>query len=376
MVLQGNCIEILKTLEDQSVNTIVTSPPYYMLRDYGEESVPWPEVTYCPMSGLPKISVTEWEGGLGLEPTPEMYVGHMVAIFREAWRVLRDDGTLWLNMGDTYSGSGRGCGDTKTSNKSNKASRGVCAGMSPDGLPPKNLIGIPWRVAVALQADGWYLRQDIIWNKSNCMPESVTDRCTKSHEYIFLLSKSPKYYFNADVIKEPVAESTIARLNQDAENQKGSNRQPGKTNRPMKAVVFGGKKYGDSQDEQHRTKSGKAWEPKLFDHSMAAGAYDIASRKHGLYAMRNKRSVWTSATANFKEAHFAVFPPELIEPAILAGCPVGGVVCDPFCGSGTTGVVAENNGRSFIGIETNPIYVEMARTRIFDETKQLTLFGG
>lgn len=350
-----------RELDAGSVQTIVTSPPYLGLRDYGVPPMLWPEVSYSPMAGLPEITVPEWTGCLGLEPTPEMYVGHMVAIFHEARRSLRDNGTLWLNLGDSYANDDKWGGSTGGKHvKALHGNTGIGRRKIKTGLNPKNLMGIPWRVAFALQADGWYLRSDIIWEKSNAMPESVTDRCTKAHEYIFMLAKSPRYYFDAAAIAEPVAESTIARISQDVEHQKGSNRQPGKTNGPMKAVVFGGKKYGESKDEHDRTKIGKPWVPKTFDHSMAAGAYDIAERKHGLYIKRNKRSVWTCATANFKAAHFAVFPPELIEPCILAGCPQGGVVCDPFMGSGTTAQVATALQRDYIGFDVNPDYIDLA----------------
>ena len=203
-------------------------------------------------------------------------------------------------------------------------------------------MGIPWRVAFALQTDGWYLRQDIIWNKPNPMPESVTDRCTKAHEYIFLLSKSQKYYFDNDAIKEP-ADSTVQRLSQDVDNQKGSLRVPGKTNEPMKAVRYGGNKY--TQD------------PTVFNRTKSGNAYDFRE-------LRNKRSVWTVSTKPFNKAHFATFPEDLIEPCILAGCPESGIVLDPFMGSGTTAVVAKKTARHFVGVEINPKYVEIAKERL------------
>jgi DNA modification methylase len=260
----GDCIQSMKAMPDQSVHTCVTSPPYFGLRDYG------------------------MDGQIGLENTPDAFVARLVDVFRDVRRVLRDDGTLWLNLGDT--------------------------------IIAKQMQGIPWRVAFALQADGWYLRQDIIWHKPNPMPESVTDRCTKAHEYVFLLSKSPRYYFNADAIKEPAAESSVARLSQATlAEQAGSARVPGKTNGNMKAVG------GD---------------------------------------MRNKRSVWTVTTKPFKGAHFATFPPDLIEPCILAGSPRGGVVLDPFGGSGTTAGVAIRNGRQAVLCELNPEYAALVPDRI------------
>jgi DNA modification methylase len=302
-ILNGDCIEMMKTLPDQSVNCCVTSPPYFGLRDYGHE------------------------GQIGLEETPEAFVQKMVEVFREVKRVLRDDGTLWLNLGDSYA---RQAGDDSKKDPASQAtgfanviaSGGAKKGNNkpPNGLKPKDLIGIPWRVAFALQADGWWLRQDIIWHKPNPMPESVTDRCTKAHEYIFLLSKSARYFYDAEAIKEPSASSSIARLSQpNLKSQVGSARVPGKTNGSMKAV--GGE-------------------------------------------MRNPRSVWTVNTQPYKGAHFATFPPELIRPCILAGCPKGGVVLDPFGGSGTTAAVANEESRDAILCELNADYIPLINERI------------
>jgi DNA modification methylase len=305
----GDNREILKSLPSESIHTCVTSPPYFGLRDYGMEDQ------------------------IGLEATPEAFVQELVVLFREVKRVLRKDGTLWLNLGDSYAGGGFG------GHSDNKAAKGVAgrAYNKPQGLKAKDLIGIPWRVAFALQADGWYLRQDIIWHKPNPMPESVTDRCTKSHEYIFLLSKSDRYYFNSEAIKEPVAESTKSRLSQDVESQAGSDRVPGKLNGMMKAV----------------------------------GATD----------KRNKRSVWTVTTKPFKGAHFATYPQALITPCILAGCPEDGFVLDPFMGAGTTAVAALKHNRSYVGCELNPEYLAIAEQRIKDADRakkeqeaQLNLF--
>lgn len=314
MIYTGDALKILKTLPSDSVNCVVTSPPYYGLRDYG---------------------VAEQ---IGLEPLPEMYIAKLTATFAEVRRVLRDDGTLWLNLGDSYYGSGKGAASYPKNAKRYKqgTNRGTvdCPNtiISPP-CPAKNLMGIPWRVAFALQANGWNLRQDIIWAKPNPMPESVTDRCTKSHEYIFLFSKCRNYYFNSEAISEPVADATLARCKQ--ENQDGSARAQAR---------YGGKKYTENPDTFFRTKSG--------------GIYDAGDGR------RNKRSVWTVSTVPFKDAHFATFPPELIRPCILAGCPVGGTVLDPFFGSGTTGVVCLENDRSYIGIDINPDYVAIAKRRI------------
>lgn len=250
---------------------------------------------------------------IGLEPTPDEFIAELVAVFREVRRVLRDDGTLWLNLGDSYSGSGKG---------GNQGSLGV-RGIRRPPYKDKDLIGIPWMAAFALRADGWYLRQDIIWHKPNPMPESTKDRCTKAHEYIFLLSKSPTYYFNNEAIKEPTIN-------------------PG---------------------------SGETWaEKKAKGSPMRHGLQSAAFHKAGGFISketRNKRSVWTVTPKPFKGAHFATFPPALIEPCILAGCPLGGTVLDPFGGAGTTGLVAVQNARNAILIELNPEYIEIASRRIY-----------
>ncbi len=303
----GDCLEVLNGFPDESVNCCVTSPPYWGLRDYGVD------------------------GQAGLEKTPEEYVQRMVEIFREVRRVLKSDGTLWLNLGDSYSG-GRG----NNPNGKQGTNKGTCfdpenSGYVPPGLKPKDLVGIPWMTAFALRADGWYLRQDIIWHKPNPMPESVRDRCTKAHEYIFLLSKSERYYFDADAIKE------------------------------QQVTGEGAKYYGT------RSKHG---------YNAASGGQRDKSGSYGDGKTRNKRSVWTVATRPYKGAHFATFPPDLIEPCILAGCPQGGVVLDPFMGAGTTGLVAYKNKRDYIGIELNPEYREMAIRRIQKEQEKYGLSEG
>lgn len=334
-VITGDCREVLKTLPDASVHCCVTSPPYFGLRDYG---------------------IAEQ---IGLEPTATAFVDELVQVFREVRRALRPDGTLWLNLGDSYNSIGHkksssGYGTSKLAGGEQTHSplgRETNAG---GGLKHKDLIGIPWRVAFALQADGWWLRQDIIWSKPNSMPESVQDRCTKAHEYLFLLSKSPTYYCDMAAIAEPVTLSTIARLDQDIENQAGSDRVPGKTNGAMKAVR-------SRRDSFKREDSKRA---EVFP-GQSAGTHR-SDREESDYPLdtRNKRSVWTVATQPFKEAHFATFPPALIEPCILAGCPVGGTVLDPFGGAGTTGLVSDRLQRDAILIELNPTYADMARSRI------------
>lgn len=360
-ILQGNCIETLQKLDDKSINTCITSPPYWGLRNYNDE-----------------------EKQLGMEDTPEEFVDNLVKVFREVKRVLRDDGTVWLNLGDSYSSGGR----TTTTNQSLRGDKdyGVTRPKPSKGIKPKDLIGIPWRVALALQQDGWYLRQDIIWHKPNPMPESVKDRCTKAHEYIFLLSKNVKYYFDNEAIKE------------DA-------------------------KFPEGPNSAHKIRKG-CDDPKM---KTRTGLHKI-----GANPKRNKRSVWTITTKPFKGAHFATFPMDLIEPCVLAGCPekicvdcgkpykrvmkqpkqlevkrgrragtddrlIGGVldkykrenppidlglqkqcdcktnetkagtVLDPFGGSGTTGIVAVNHNRHAVLCELNQEYIDLAKNRINQE---------
>lgn len=321
-IITGDALESLRQIPDCCVSTCVTSPPYFGLRNY--------DVT----------------GQIGLEPTPEEYVEKLVEVFREVRRVLKDDATLWINIGDSYA--------TRSGNQAPTNTRNSCghtAKKVPNGYKYKDLIGIPWLLAFALRSDGWYLRQDIIWQKTNCMPESVRDRCTKSHEYIFLLSKKPRYYFDAEAISEPIAGSSSKRYIQNIEAQKGSDRQLGKTNGSMKAALprFGGGKYGDNMREENRTKSGREYVPTL---------------------RRNKRDVWAVSTSGFKGAHFATFPEKLVQPCVLAGSRPGDIVLDPFTGSGTTGVVAVRNGRDFIGIEINPSYSKMSEQRIKEAARE------
>ncbi len=324
-ILQGDCVQSLKQLADESVQCCVTSPPYFGLRDYGND------------------------GQIGLESTPDEYVAKIVEVFREVQRVLRKDGTLWLNLGDSYARQGGRESNQPRHWDGREQAPGSMHGTrqaADIGLKPKDLVGIPWRVAFALQADGWYLRQDIIWHKPNPMPESVQDRCTKAHEYVFLLSKSDRYFYDAEAIAQPLTETSKARLAQPTlANQQGSDRVPGKTNGNMKAVGprFGGNKYGDNEREEYKTKSGNVWD--------------------GAGGMANRRSVWTIATQPFKGAHFATFPVELPRLCILAGTKAGDVVLDPFGGSGTTGRVALELGRSAILCELNPEYVELIRQR-------------
>ena len=323
-ILQGDCRETLKTLADSSVHCCVTSPPYFGLRDYGHD------------------------GQIGLEETPEAFVAEMVAVFREVRRALRDDGTCWLNLGDSYAAARGGThqpAETLAGGKNGKTDNGERVnrdrhdGYNPTrnakgiGLKHKDLIGIPWRVAFALQADGWYLRQDIIWHKPNPMPESVTDRCTKAHEYVFLLTKSARYFYDIAAMREPSADpdGSAARYKS----------------------AFGGKKNEAllASDQVHTRPIGM----REFDGG------------------RNRRSVWTVNTSPYKGAHFATFPPDLIRPCILAGCPIGGTVLDPFGGSGTTAQVAIEEGRSSVLCELNADYVQLINRRLAGVTP--SLFG-
>lgn len=339
-MLVGDCLELLQAMPDQSVHTCVTSPPYFGLRDYG------------------------MAGQIGLEETPAKFIARLVEVFREVRRVLRDDGTAWVNMGDSYSSGGRLSRD----HDFKLPARGL-APRPIDGAKPKDLLGMPWRLAFALQDDGWYLRQDIIWAKPNPMPESTRDRCTKAHEYIFLLSKSRKYFYDADAIREPAAPASIARWEQAGwDEQDGSGRVPGKANGSMKAV--GGLR-------SKRNSFARDPKPGTGDHGQKA--QHRPDREDVEYAQsRNKRSVWTVATAKYSGAHFATFPPELIRPCIQAGAPRGGIVLDPFGGAGTTGVVAMQEGRQSILCELNPEYAALAGARLaaarMDGATQMDVF--
>ncbi len=295
-LIQGECRKVLQSMEAQSINTCVTSPPYYGLRDYGVD------------------------GQIGLEQTPDEYVTAMVEVFREVHRVLRDDGTLWLNIGDSYYNYRPGKGQSMPKQSVSATKQDLpdsCPrrGNKLEGIKEKDLIGIPWMLAFALRADGWHLRQDIIWHKPNPMPESVKDRCTKAHEYIFLLTKQPRYYFDADAIKEP--------------------------------AIYAGDNRGARKDSRRGTSM----------NSVSGVTGDF----------KNKRSVWSVTTKPYRGAHFATFPPDLIEPCVLAGSPVGGSVLDPFAGSGTTLAVAQQHGRKGVGIELNPEYVKLAFARLYKD---------
>lgn len=362
-VLQGDSLEVLKTLPNKSIDCCVTSPPYYGLRDYGtakwvggDPNCPHRRInkfsprtitghhqdelignvgdaiykTVCPLCG----AVRE-DKQIGLEETPERYIEKLVSVFREVRRVLKDEGTFWLNIGDTYNVSSYRKDEKSSGNGKQGTNKGsyenVVERPRATNCKPKDLIGIPWMLAFALRADGWYLRQDIIWQKPNPMPESVKDRCTKSHEYIFLLSKKPKYYFDHEAIQED-------------------------------SVCKDDKRFGEGRIEYDgkRTDAG-------VENTKAQQSFVTINEK------RNKRDVWSVSTQAVKEAHFATFPEKLIEPCILAGCPVGGVVLDPFFGSGTTGRVASRLNRQYLGIELNPDYIDIANKRT--DNIQMSLIG-
>lgn len=323
-ILTGDCLRLLGTIAEGSVQTCVTSPPYFGLRDYDVPPSRWPRINYAPMPGMRNVRVPAMECALGLEPTAEAFVAHLVHVFRLVHRTLRDDGTLWLNLGDSYAGTGGRGPQTGALFKGRARQRETittAARIRGKGLKEKDMAGIPWRVAFALQADGWFLRQDIIWSKPNPMPESVRDRCTKAHEYLFLLSKSERYYFDDKAIAE------------DAVDPRG----PGNVN-PVRALP------GERESGENANLRGSL-------------------HKIGVREKRNRRSVWTVPVSPFKEAHFATFPPKLIEPCILAGAPGGGIVLDPFVGSGTTGKVSEALGRDSILIELNPKFADMTDRR-------------
>lgn len=346
-----NCLNGLKLLKEKIINCCVTSPPYYGLRDYGIPNTKWPALKYYPMTGIPyEIEIPEWYGCLGLEPTVEMFIGHIVMIFREVKRVLKDDGTLWINFGDSYVGTG---GDRKKDvgneifqeQQSHNPSEGRYSRnklAKKAGLKVKDLMGIPWRVAFALQADGWYLRMDNIWSKPSCMPEAVKDRTTKSHEYVFLLSKNKNYYYDHEAIKEPC-------VNGDPNPPRGS------------IGVIGNLNQGRRLKGNAKTfRGGGAYTQRQSFNNYVKVERESHGNKPNELGLRNKRSVWIVATDKFSEAHFATFPGRLIEPCILAGCPKGGIVLDPFMGSGTTGQKSLELQRNFIGFEINAEYKKLA----------------
>ena len=402
MIYQGNSLDILKTLPAESVDCCVTSPPYYGLRDYGtgqwiggDPNCPHRRLSKCSDKTITGHAQAELKGNvgdaiyktvcplcgavrvdeqIGLEETPYIYIYILTQLFREVRRVLKPQGTLWLNIGDSYAGgAGRWGGaenisDIQSGNQGSLTEIPVAKKWKDDTIKQKDLIGIPWMLAFALRADGWYLRQDIIWAKTNCMPESVKDRCVKSHEYIFLLSKSPKYYFDYKAIQTPSSEVLKKRAEYGL-----------KTSRPEDMDGhFDTEKMGDRfvkdmanardvwDEEHYKNLQYKGQQNHSMHERRAEGFKDVE------YTMANKRDVWRVSCSSYKEAHFATFPEELIRPCIKAGCPKGGVVLDPFFGSGTTGAVAIQEGCDYIGIELNPEYIELANRRLSEQ--QIRMF--
>ena len=326
-IILGNAIEVLKELPAESIDCCVTSPPYYQLRDYG---------------------IT---GQIGLEQTVEEYISKLVVVFSEVKRVLKPDGTLWVNIADSYSGSNKGSSNYPDNAK--KYKQGTNKGMLGAKLKavksskPKDLLGVPWLLALALRNDGWYLRQDIIWEKPNCMPESVKDRCRKAHEYIFLLSKSRKYYFDWEAIQEPCVgfDKSAPRGSQTWGHPNSGRRKGNRKTFRGGGAYTNNASFDNSTDKQNET------------------AGNVPNDK----GLRRKRSVWSVATKGIKEAHFATFPKKIVEPCVLAGSRKGGTVLDPFAGSGTVGLVAKENERGFVLIELSPEYSKIIKKRIYNQ---------
>jgi DNA modification methylase len=305
MIVVGHCLDLLAAMPSESVDCCVTSPPYWGLRDYGDPGQPWPEVAYRLLPGMPEIVVPARTVALGQEPEPYHYVAHLVAVFREVRRVLKPTGTLWLNIGDSYAAGG----------KSGKA---------------KDLVGIPWLVAQALRADGWYLRSECIWEKPNCTPESVTDRPTRAHEQVFLLAKAQRYHYDQDAVREPHTDPRVSK-----NGRGGKNAMRGQAEIRPRGNLLSDTRY-----------------------------YNPLGR--------NKRTIWRAAVSRDGVGHFAVMPTEIVRPCVLAGCPAGGLVLDPFAGAGTVGLVALAEGRRFLGLEQNPEYAAMAGARIERELARVS----
>lgn len=368
MILRGDNLDTLPTLATASVQTCITSPPYYALRDYGIPPSRWPAIAYVPLHGMDPIEIPAMEVCLGLEPSPAAFIGHLVHLFREVHRILKPDGTLWMNLGDSYNSG---------TNANQRPSQSANVGSPPRDRPargnavnlsPKNLMGLPWRAALALQADGWILRQDVIWHKKTPMPETVSDRPTRAHEYLFLFAKQRYYHYDASAIAEPCSEDSHARYAQPTPPKGRSGlygehpeilprtaERAARAERKAEKVPSG----WDTSEGDHRALDGRYPRVKnnpSFDAAMGTAGY--------MPTTRNKRSVWTLGPEPYAGAHFATFPESLVEPCILASSRPGDLVLDPFGGSGTTGAVAQRLGRPYVLCELKPDYAELAHDRI------------
>lgn len=403
---QANALHL--PLEDESVDCIVTSPPYLGLRDYGIEPTDWPEIAWTPMAGLQMVLTPAMSVCLGLEDETLAYVGHMVAIARELGRVLKKTGTLWLNLGDSYAGSWGAQGrEGSMADRSVVSARQIEAhpkkqsrtgSRDPStGLPRKNLKGVPWRVALALQADGWYLRNEIIWRKRSPLPESCRDRATVSHEHVFLLTRRPRYYFNQEAWLEPCSPNTHARVSQDVMAQAGSVT-PDKRNGPMKAVLRGGsQKFPSAWDPNNGAHSAIAYntaathqktrkmaEPgngirnntsfEVVTGSPLMGRPATSHQPPATTLLRNRRTVWDISSQPTSDPHFATFPEALVEPCLLAGAPPHGTVLDPFCGTGTTLAVANRMDLHAIGFDLDPKSIALAKKRVTPDVLPGSIF--
>jgi DNA modification methylase len=366
-VMSGNCVEILRGMAAGSVDCVVTSPPYWGLRDYGIGGVEWDAVEYAPLPGGGVVRVGGGVAVLGLEESMEAFIGHLVLVFREVRRVLKDGGNCWVNMGDKWASAGgagvQGGGGQRAGRRHTQ--RTLAKGVG-DGIKAKDLMGQPWRLAFALQADGWWLREEVIWHKRNPMPESAGDRCTRAHEQVFHLTKGARYYWDRAAMAEPVSGGAHARGRRRAKRPDGWDVSVGKGGH--------GSIHREGRGENDRV---DGVNPKAA--ANAVGARQNASFSAAvsdIVGTRNKRSVWSLVSEPCRDAHFATFPRELIRPMIRAGCPEGGVVLDPFGGSGTTGVVALEEGRSAVLCEANPEYLPIIERRLSGVQGRLSLKWG
>lgn len=370
-ILHGHCMDVLAALPAESVHCCVTSPPFLWLRDYGLSPVPWPEVVYRPLSGVPEVTVPAQSAVLGLEEDPLAYIGHLVAVFREVRRVLRADGTCWVEIGDGYAKCGGPGHQGKHGQRAARRHTQLTLKWScVSGLKPKDLIGTPQRLALALQADGWYWRQEIIWHKRNPMPESCKDRPTRAHSTILMLSRSPRYWYDAESVAEECSAMTHARgagVNPKALRE-------AKHNASRKERAYDDQKCLPTTERNgiRPARRPRGWQEGQGAHdTIPKGSYPRARQNEsfaaavaGMVTTRNSRSVWTLSVGGYRGRHYATFTGEVPRRCLLAGCPPGGVVLDPFGGAGTTGLAALEAGRAAILIEAQEEYVRQARERL------------